>query len=434
MKKYLLICLSLLLLAACKNLEDAELSNRKTFIKFFNGPHNFTAASFEITTSGYLIVGNMRVSDTRTIATIIETDFEGNRMGELHTIEGITAKSIKPVMSSGSISGYILVGDSIRVDPSALEGANIEITSLKVLKLSPSFQTTARYVRTDRTSSAIKEDYFGHAVTITDDNKIFVLGGVKDGVQSQQTAPENSYLIEFNNTLDSIWSIKYPILDRTYQNSKSIIYKNGILVWASGLAVDQGGFNTSWVVIPVIEANSTFINYNPIGQNTEQLFVPFDITPAHYSAFGYGVVGTYSKETNGSKGNMFFFRTNSKGDILHETLRFFDGQSGVAPLTDATLSNTLDGGTSITSTLDGGFVLAGITSLSTGNAKDIWLIKIDAFGTPVWSKTFGGAGDQIPATIRELPSGDLLICGTNTVGGFSSLFLIKTTPNGEIKD
>jgi hypothetical protein len=60
------------------------------------------------------------------------------------------------------------------------------------------------------------------------------------------------------------------------------------------------------------------------------------------------------------------------------------------------------------------------------------LIKVDAFGEAIWQKTLGGSGDQVPSAIREMPSGEILICGTNTVGGFSSMFLIKTDSKGEI--
>lgn len=439
MRKYIFLTFLISITAGCNNLEDAELSERQTFIKFFNAPHNFTAAGMEIIPGGYVLLGNMVVNDTLTIAALIETDNNGNRVGAIHYFsnEGITGKAFKPIFNGGSLNGYVVVGDSIKVNPFEEQAANIEIASVKLLQLDPNFEVVKQYVRTDKRpispSHPIKIDYVGHALTITDDGRVFVLGGVKEGVVAQQASPELTQLVEFDNSLDSTWSIEYDINDKTYQNSRSLIYNNGLITWASAIALPQGTFNQSYVSVPVAEEQSIFVNFSQIGQTSNQLFVPGDICQANNPVFGFGVVGTYSIETNGSLGNLFFLRVNSNGDIQPNSIRFFDGRSGTDNLNDPDQSNVLDGGETVTSTYDGGFVVAGTTTLSSENGKDIWLIKINSAGDAVWSKTFGGSGNQIPVSIRALPSGELLICGTNTVGGFSSIFLIKTDGNGEIK-
>lgn len=238
--------------------------------------------------------------------------------------------------------------------------------------------------------------------------------------------------MQLTSAADSVWSIVYDISDRTYQNSKSLIYHNGKIVWSTALAIDQGGFNASYVSVPVAQEGSTFVNFSVIGQTTSQLFVPGDISAAKNAAFGYGVTGRYSSETNGSKSNLFFLRTNGSGNIIPGSIKHFDGRSGIEPLTNPNESTVQDGGETITSTNDGGFIIAGYTELISGHGKDIWLIKINALGDPEWQKTLGGSGDQVPSAIRQLSSGEILICGTNTVGGFSSMFLIKTDSKGEI--
>ncbi|MEQ9414045.1 MAG: hypothetical protein RIF39_09450, partial [Cyclobacteriaceae bacterium] len=67
-------------------------------------------------------------------------------------------------------------------------------------------------------------------------------------------------------------------------------------------------------------------------------------------------------------------------------------------------------------------------------AKDIVLIKVDAFGNLVWNKLMGGSGDEDVNSIRETNDGGLLISGTNTVNGLGTIFLIKTNGDGEIKN
>ncbi len=437
----LTLVIPFILLIGCNNLEDASPSERDTFIKFFNSPHEFTAASMEVIPGGYIILGNMKVNDTLTVAALIQTDENGNQMGDYQYFEGqdaLIGKDLKPIINGGTLNGYVIVGDSIKIDPFEEQAANIEIASLKVLRLDQNFVVVNRYVRTDKrpitVGHPVKIDYYGRALTLKDDGTIFVLGGVKEGVVAQQVAPELTQLIEFDSSLDSLWYIEYDIEDKTFQNSKTLIYNSGKIFWASGLAIEQGGFTNSYVAIPVAEERSTFVNFSQIGQTTDQLFVPGDISPASNLAFGFGVAGTYSRETNGSKGNLFFLRVNSAGDIIAGSERYFDGEDGITPLTDQTQSSVLDGGECITSTIDGGFIIAGTTTITSGNGKDLWLLKINAVGDAVWSKTFGGSGDEVPSTIRGLPTGELLICGTNTVGGFSSIFLIKTDKNGELND
>jgi hypothetical protein len=64
--------------------------------------------------------------------------------------------------------------------------------------------------------------------------------------------------------------------------------------------------------------------------------------------------------------------------------------------------------------------------------KDIFLIKIDAFGNVVWNKILGGTGNETVSSIRETADGGLLLCGSNEVSGLSSIFIIKTDKNGEL--
>lgn len=439
MRKFLLPILSLTLLAACTNLEDAPLSERETFVKFFNGPHNFSAASLELTPNGYTILGTMKVNDTLTISALIETDKNGNRIGDIHYLrgqeDGFIGKAFKLLLNGGGVDGYVIVGDSIKINPSEEQAANIVRASLKLVHVNGDFAVDDRFIRADRrilSPSQVSVDFYGHTLTKTDDGRIFVLGGVKEGVVGQLAAPELTQLIEFGPSLDSLWSIEYDINDKTYQNSKSLIYNNGYVVWASAISKEQGGFNNSYVTIPVAEEQSIFVNFSQFGQTTDQLFAPGDICQATNVAFGYGVTGTFSSETNGSKGNLFFLRVNQNGDIFPGSVRYFDGETNIEPLDDRTVSNVIDGGETISSTSDGGFIIAGTTKLTSGNGKDLWLLKINVAGEAVWSKTFGGAGDQVPSKVRELPDGNLLICGTNTVGGFSSIFLMKTDKNGEV--
>lgn len=136
MRKVLLPLFFLSVVIGCSNLEDADPSDRRTFIKFFNGAYNLSATSVESIPGGYVVLGNMQVNDTLVVTVVIETDDNGNQVGDPHRFPGGTGKAIKPVISgTGTVDGYVIVGDSIKIDPFAEQAANTEIASLRVLQL-----------------------------------------------------------------------------------------------------------------------------------------------------------------------------------------------------------------------------------------------------------------------------------------------------------
>ncbi len=436
---YLFIfCVSLLF--SCKNLDNADPSPRSTFIKFYEGPYSITASSIEKIPDGFVILGNMLVTDkandsTYTETVIIKTDIKGNKVGEIHRFSGGTGKVIKPVLSGGNVAGYIVIGDSILIQPSAEQAANLLISSLRVLFLNEEFKNVRKpfYKSGDNTKTYV-EDFSGESVDVASDGKVYILGTLKEGVINQQTAPAKPFIVSLTSGFAVDWIKQYNVIDRTTQNSKSIHYNNGKIIWASSISLIQGDFNKSWVSIPIVDLNSVYPNYSLIGQNTEQLFLVKDIQPSKIPNFGYGVVGTYSQTTDGEKGNIFFLRVDMNGNIESGSDRYFDALTeGI--VTDANTSVIIDEGEAITATSDGGFLLAGsmTTNTAKGNGgKDVFLIKVNAFGDVVWSKTIGGAGDEQPCGVLETDEGDLIIAGTNALGGYSSVFMIKMDENGEL--
>ena len=119
--------------------------------------------------------------------------------------------------------------------------------------------------------------------------------------------------------------------------------------------------------------------------------------------------------------------------------RYFDGELLAAnnQSVGATESSSDDSGDAVIATRDGGFILGGSmnTTPNRGNGgTDILLIKVDGQGNVVWNKIYGGTGDETVSSIRETADGGLLVCGSNNLSGLSSVFIMKTDMNGELKD
>ena len=72
---------------------------------------------------------------------------------------------------------------------------------------------------------------------------------------------------------------------------------------------------------------------------------------------------------------------------------------------------------SITPTADGGFVLAAETESGDGDVsqnkgfKDYWIFKINAFGILQWEHSYGGPGRQRPNSVRNTKDGGFIVIG-----------------------
>ena len=424
---------------ACHNIEDAPTASRSTFLKTYDGPYSIAATDLEIVTDGFVVLGNMSVTDDSVVTVLFKTDLQGSRTSDFQYFDGGTGKSFKHI--SSPFDGYIVIGDSINSDPGRPLVANIDIASARILVLDGNLQKIASRSLADTTTkdnNPYNFDYYGESVTVTDDGRVILLGTYREGVINQLQIPLKPFVLALTPNLQRDWLRAYDLINRNYDNARSIHYYNDKIFWASSIERVQGDLTFSYVSVPVVQNESVFVNYSLLGEASDQVFAPRDICPAKNPAFGFGVVGTYSLATDGSQGNIFFLRTDASGTIDPNSVKYFDAigsASGNAVTNDA--SQIIDHGEAITSTSDGGFVLActleSNPELGEG-LNDIVLIKLDATGVMKWMKKFGGAGNEDVVTIVESPDQGLVLCGTTTIGTYSVPFLIKTDKNGDLKN
>jgi hypothetical protein len=88
---------------------------------------------------------------------------------------------------------------------------------------------------------------------------------------------------------------------------------------------------------------------------------------------------------------------------------------------------------SVRQTADGGYILTGYNSSIDPGNYDLWLVKTDADGDSLWSKTYGGGDFEMGTSVNVTPDGGYIITGkTDSYGaGGSDLWLIKTDSNGD---
>ena len=90
-------------------------------------------------------------------------------------------------------------------------------------------------------------------------------------------------------------------------------------------------------------------------------------------------------------------------------------------------------GQSVHQTTDGGFIAAGHTTPSTSFYSDVYLVKTDAFGDTVWTRTFGGNLSDKGYDVKQTDDSGYIVVGYIRPPGevFTDVYLIKTDENGD---
>jgi len=131
---------------------------------------------------------------------------------------------------------------------------------------------------------------------------------------------------------------------------------------------------------------------------------------------GYIVTGfTFSF---GDSVQVYLIKVNTLGDTLWT--RTYGGTN-------------LDIGNSVQQTSDGGYIIAGATSSFGAGSRDVYLIKTNASGDTLWTRTYGATGWDVGASVQQTQDGGYIIVGcTSSFGaGRFDVYLIKTNVSGD---
>lgn len=185
---------------------------------------------------------------------------------------------------------------------------------------------------------------------------------------------------------------------------------SGNLVWEKSLGgtMDEGGV--------------TYLIPNSIQQTSDGGFIVAGFTHSNDG----DVTG------NHGNGDAWIVKLDSNGNILWQ--KALGGSNG-------------DGAYSVQQTIDGGFIIAGMTTSNnydvSGNHQplvngDYWIVKLDSIGNLIWQKCLGGSQSEWPFYVRQTTDGGFVLAGySNSTDGdvtglhvsiFTDGWIVKLSP------
>jgi hypothetical protein len=83
---------------------------------------------------------------------------------------------------------------------------------------------------------------------------------------------------------------------------------------------------------------------------------------------------------------------------------------------------------------DGGFVVVGESKSFGAGGADVWVMRLDGNGNPLWEKTYGGTGDDRAWSVVEMDDGNLAVLGNTASFGYGQddVWLLALDPSGNI--
>jgi len=217
----------------------------------------------------------------------------------------------------------------------------------------------------------------------------------------------DGYLIKINAAGDTIWTLTTGALgiDRLYAATQTT--DGGFI--ATGYLQAAGGMHDVLLIKADMSGNVTWKetfggSYHDEGKDVVQ------------SADGGYVITGYTQSTSGGQLDVFLLKTNSIGNLTW-------GKSFNVPGEQE--------GYDVDPSSDGGFIIAGHSKASVNAQKDVFMIKTNSSGNGEWSKTYGTPFHEEGFAVEQTNDGGFVVAGsTTTSSGNKNTFLVKTNNTG----
>ena len=216
---------------------------------------------------------------------------------------------------------------------------------------------------------------------------------------------QDLWIVKTNPLGDTTWTKRYGddiddeigrSIQQTFDNGYIITGSKGSNLWL--LKTDNSG-DTSWTK----QFKRDDYSY---GYDVKQT-----------SDSGYVLVGRTQQGSGQNFRDLWLIKTDILGDTIWT--KVYGGSEE-------------DVGYSVNQTFDGGYIVAGETQSFGHGEEDVWLIKTDAMGDTIWTKTFGRTLEDVGWSDLQTPDSGYVITGeTESNSTYIDVYLIKTNKYGD---
>jgi hypothetical protein len=285
----------------------------------------------------------------------------------------------------------------------------------------------------------------GYSITELDDGGYIILG--ESNSYSLATSDSiDAWILKIDMNGDSIWSASYGSYGLDIGYDICTTHERGYVV--TGTSYTSLGNNHLWIF--KTDSIGNIIWDKKYGTMTFEVGLGIEATlDSGYivSGIGYGGCSWLIKTDN--NGDTLWTKTdcwNREVEDIEQTTDggFISTGNGYGDFflvkTDQ-YGNTIwdkkyggvnyEKGYDVEQTTDAGYIITGCTSSfgnSTVDYPDMWILKTNALGDSLWSKTFGGLNTDKARSVKQTIDGGYIICGYM----YKDILLIKTDGNGNI--
>jgi hypothetical protein len=256
------------------------------------------------------------------------------------------------------------------------------------------------------------DDDVGYSVAVTSDGG-YIIAGVAHSDRAGNV-PSDVYLIKTDADGDTLWTRTYGGSGWDYGYSVAVTNDGGYIITGETGSYGTGGYAVYFIKTDV---NGDTLWTKTFGGNDDS-DMDWGNSVVQTSDGGYIIAGVTGSDRHL---DVSFIKTDSNGDTLWT--KAYGGSGN-------------DRGNSVAVTKDGGYIIAGETYSYGAGGNDVYLIKTDADGDTLWTRTYGGSGWDYGFSVAQTSDGGYIITGgTHSYGaGEVDVYLIKLGPEGTVEE
>ncbi|MDD5530575.1 MAG: T9SS type A sorting domain-containing protein [bacterium] len=256
-----------------------------------------------------------------------------------------------------------------------------------------------------RTFGGTDNDY-GNSVQQTSDGG-FIIAGI---TYSFGTGYSDVYLIKTNSSGNTLWTKTFGGTNDDESYSVQRTQDGGFII--AGYTTSFGAGYYDVYLIKTDSLGDTLWTKTIGGTGGE---MGYSVQQTQEGGF---IIAGWTNSFGAGNSDVYLIKTDSLGDTLWT--KTFGGTGW-------------DEGKSVQQTQDNGFIIAGWTNSFGAGDYDVYLIKTNSLGDTLWTKTFGGTGWDEGWSIQQTQDSGFIIAGwTNSFqAGYPDVYLIKTNSSGD---